>query len=243
MLSRWAFELETMEGQQPSIHWGPMLHGAFMKLWQSKTVEYLHESHMHPFAQYVEPRFDGRAVWHVHLFGEIFREAEEVLSCLTELHLTKRACVAIRNAQVDNISEIAFMEKVRQSTHRECTIQFITPCTHKSQGEYLKFPSLPLMFRSLHLRATGIFPKLYESEDCSGAIAEATRVQRYSLETAPFYVKETGIVGFRGFIYLKLPGVEKLLRTANVLIELAKYTGIGAKTSIGMGGVDVFWGE
>ena len=112
-----------------------------------------------------------------------------------------------------------------------------------SQGEYLKFPSLPLMFRNLHLRAKEVFSGLYlQDEESSRALGEAVRIQRYSLASAPFYIQKTPIIGYTGFIQLELPTENGLLRQAQALLELAPYTGIGVKTAIGMGGVEVHFG-
>ena len=63
LLQRWAFGLETIEGQRPSIQWGPMLHGVFMRLWPGPLVELLHAQRMHPFTQYLEPRPNGRTCY------------------------------------------------------------------------------------------------------------------------------------------------------------------------------------
>ena len=246
MLSRWILELETTEGQNPSIQWGPMLHGAFLKLWPSRLVEQLHEQRMHPFAQYIEPLSTGRALWHIHLWGEEFAQAEEILSRVTEIELTNRARVAVKAKRWEAVSATDFWDKAMQIPLEKhfCDIRFKTPTTQKSMGEYLMFPSWPLIFRHLHLRAIEILQGFYcESEDHSKALGEALRIHRYSLESAPFFIQKSPIIGYMGFLRLLLPNAPKLMRDAHVLLELAKYTGIGAKTALGMGGVEVSWKE
>jgi len=184
---------------------------------------------------------DGRAIWHVHLL-EAFPGADEVLSGLSEITLTRRARVSITSKQVENIAYTALWERAQRASasNRYCEIRCKTPCTQKSLGAYLMFPSLPLLFRTLHMRATDLFAGQYtESEESSMALGEAVRIKRYALASAPIFIKEVPIVGFTGSLQLILPDAVEQRRHTHVLLALAPFTGLGAKTALGMGGVEV----
>jgi len=100
-----------------------------------------------------------------------------------------------------------------------------------------------LMFRSLHIRARDIYSGLYQkSEENSIYLADAVRLQKYSLASAPFYIQRVPLIGYVGYIQFELPVDMDQLRHVQTLLGISEYTGIGAKTAIGMGGVKVFWG-
>jgi len=71
------------------------------------------------------------------------------------------------------------------------------------------------------------------------ALGDAVQIRQYALYTAPFFIKETPIIGYMGTMELQFPNDRTQAGYARLLLELAPYLGIGAKTSLGAGGVTV----
>ena len=242
MITHWTLVLKVLAGQKPSMHWGPMLHGVLIKMLPADLANVLHEQRMHPISQYLDVSQDDRAIWHVSLMGDSLAALDTALAEITEVHLDRRANIKIVSRHREEIT--AQHIKTRCSMAREkkseFEIRFITPCIQKSLGEYLKFPLIPLLFRNLYMRAEGLLDENGAMDlDGAASLGDMVRIRQYTLQTTPFYIGDTTIIGFMGTVLLGLPNDQKKAGQARYLLECAPYLGVGAKTALGAGGVAI----
>ena len=71
-------------------------------------------------------------------------------------------------------------------------------------------------------------------------LLEKVYIKDYNLRTKFFYLESIKIKGFIGTMDLAIKGEDTMLASIlNFLILMSEYTGLGIKTSLGMGGVKV----
>ena len=66
-------------------------------------------------------------------------------------------------------------------------------------------------------------------------ICEHAQVIRYDLKSVSFSLEGVKIPSFIGKITIKLHGTDTMANFVNMLFEFGEYSGVGIKTSLGMG--------
>ena len=90
------------------------------------------------------------------------------------------------------------------------------------------FPDAQLILQSLLGRWRSFSERVRLDEpDLAERLAPACRISSYRLQSAPFSLERHTIYGFRG----------------QLRFYFAPFAGVGIKTALGMGAVDVFWKE
>lgn len=72
-------------------------------------------------------------------------------------------------------------------------------------------------------------------EDTLEQICEHAQVIRYDLKSVSFSLEGVKIPSFIGKITIKLHGTDTMANFVNMLFEFGEYSGVGIKTSLGMG--------
>ena len=79
-----------------------------------------------------------------------------------------------------------------------------------------------------------------EDEKIVNELLENVYIDEYNLRTRYFYLEQIRIKGFIGNMILKLKNKDSMLtQLLNFLILSSEYTGLGIKTALGMGGIEV----
>ena len=141
---------------------------------------------------------------------------EVSLNDLPKLSVEK---VEIQELGADKLLEI-FNSEDNQSYF---LIIFETPTGFKSQGSYVIFPTMRLIFQSLMQKY--------------GRLVENQPEIDYRLETSYFRVHGQRIPAFRGRLTFKVQGAQTLKAYVKMLLTFGEYSGLGMKTSLGMGGI------
>ena len=99
------------------------------------------------------------------------------------------------------------------------------------------FPQPELVFSSL-LKRWNAFSELKIPEE-HAAYFPSIKVSSYDLRTQLVHFSRYKIIGFKGEVEYELPGnaSEGFRREVNALADFASYSGVGAKTAMGMGQV------
>ena len=218
------------------------LYAALLELAPADFGEQVHEGAITPISQHL--RYDGgRSIWTVNLLGETAETAlaPALARCETlQLHaLNTRLRITERRER--HLADADALFAAAAHREAETRLRFVTPTVFKSRGTYVLLPSTRLILQSLMKTWNGVFPDCpIEDEDGEGlaAMAEGLRVSAFSLRDSRFRMKGQSIPGFVGSITLenRLGGFHRQL--ADALLYLAPYTGVGAKTTLGMGGVE-----
>ena len=78
-----------------------------------------------------------------------------------------------------------------------------------------------------------------KDEDTLETLVQSTVVSRYHLRSATFSLEGVRIPAFMGEMTLRVAGTQTMANFANMLAQFAAYAGIGIKTALGMGAVEV----
>ena len=196
-----------------------------------------HDQTQQALTQYLER--DG--VWTVNLFGD---DAVEQLGCVLE-HVERIILYAeeltVQDRQIRPVGEPEdFLRMGRGEVGRRALLRIVSPAAFKQSGRYVIFPQEGLLLQSLLMKWNAVCPKYpMEDADMLDEMKRGIRIVDYSLRTGRFQLKNAAIPSFYGKIILeeRLPVVLKEIW--NALLCLAPYSGIGIKTTLGMGGVQV----
>ena len=214
-------------------------HGFLMEQLDSDYVDYLHQQQTNPYAtKVIQGKEDTQ--WVVHLltddledkvFMTLLQIKEVSLNDLPKLSVEK---VEIQELGADKLLEI-FNSEDNQTYF---SIIFETPTGFKSQSSYVIFPSMRLIFQSLMQKYGRLVENQPEiEEDTLDYLSEHSTVTNYRLETSYFRVHGQRIPAFRGRLTFKVQGAQTLKAYVKMLLTFGEYSGLGMKTSLGMGGI------
>lgn len=230
--------------QKANYNWGSLFHGFLLKSLPGDVSEQLHHSKLRPFSQYVSARDEQQLIWHIGLWDvDIARYIVQTVMPLTEITLQqKNLTMEVSDIQKTSQSEQEYFGRffAAKEPCRRYELEFLTPCTHKQDGKYALFPSSELIMASLAKRCSAYIQGIsLDDSEAIGHLVEHTRIVRYSLRSAVYYLENTKISGYMGKITFEIRGPEQLARLAGALLSFAEYSGLGIKTALGMGGVRI----
>ena len=209
------------------------LYAALLSLLPPDFGDLTHRQQITPIAQYYA---DG--VWTVSLLGSACEQvAAPVLEHLDALPLRSgTAPVTLRSVRrVEDVEELFAAPVARNGV-----LTFQTPTAFKSKGEYQLLPVQQLVVQNLVLRwnaCLGDECPLDIAPDALQTLAEGLVYQNIQLSSHSYPLKGQSIPGVTGWLNIKnrLNGFSAVL--TNVLLQFAAFSGVGIKTTLGMGGV------
>lgn len=240
MLARLEMKLdkkEELSGQMASS-----FHGVLMELLPSEYAEELHASKLHPYTQHLERR-DADWYWIVTALDEdtTDRILKKVLMGLREFRLKKHQLtlrVVARCYQELPETELA-RSFYQEQTSKYITIRFVTPTAFKQNGRYVNYPDIRAIFSNLMKRYDAVSEESMYDEDTLDQLTEKAVVSRYELRSTIFSIEGVRIPAFIGKMTLRMDGTQTMTNFANMLFHFGSYSGIGIKTSLGMGAVQL----
>ncbi|MDY5496676.1 MAG: CRISPR system precrRNA processing endoribonuclease RAMP protein Cas6 [Anaerobutyricum sp.] len=234
-------------GKKHGSYLASMLHGALMEQIESRYVEKLHKSEIHPFSQYVTIQKD-QIVWTVNC---LTKEAEDIILSALEAKTFTSIYLSHRDEtlfiQEKERKECSFPELINDYYFGEkrnlLNIRFVSPTAFKSGGEYCIFPSIRLIFQSLMLKYDACCEENHVfSEEILAHYEKYARIIRYRLRSVSFHMEGVHIPAFTGDVTIKINGPQPMVNMAWMLAEFGTFSGIGIKTGLGMGGMEIMDG-
>lgn len=236
--------LEIPENTVFSYQKASLMQGVLMEWLDSDYVETLHADGWKPYAQYLET-IQGQWFWNITLFS---REAyEKIYNAVMD---EKRTAIYLKHDQ----TEIKILEKEVKCTNTETLmkqfyfqdapkyikIRFVTPTAFKKNGQYVFYPDISCILQSMIHKYDAV-------TTCTGEIDEAIlselikniKVIQYNLKSCSFHLEGIRIPAYRGVITLGLRGSQTLINYIHFLFHFACYCGIGIKTAMGMGAIEI----
>ena len=243
MLTQYRLTLTPAAPCRPRREWAYRLYAALLERAPARFGAGAHRDGVTPVSQFLVPGGDG-LLWTVNLLGEESEAAlVPVLASAEAFHLEKdRADLAVASRTAETVADVEDL-LLRGAHHGELfRLGFRTAAAFKSRGQYLNLPTARLILQSLVKKWNGCFPDCpIEDEDGEGleALAAGLRCREFRLQNRMYYLKGSSIPGFVGDLTLenRLDGFQRDLTGA--LLLFAGYAGVGIKTALGMGGVDV----
>lgn len=186
---------------------------------------------------------DGRKIWSINtLTKEAYDEIILPLLKLKEFKI-KNNTMDVKVKQVQMISSSP--EELLETFYKErgnhfINISFNTPTAFKRNGKYVNYPDMQLIYQSLMNRYSAVSEDMdMRDEETLEQLAENSEIIRYRLKTVKFPLEKVEIIGFQGDIGIRIRGTDTMARYARMLFQFGEYSGIGIKTSIGMGSIKI----
>ena len=246
MFRRFEAELVLPAGQRASSAMGSVLHGALMERLPADVAEFLHTQNLRPYSQCIyRVRDTGSILWRIGTLDAAMGQAvQDALCGMDELFLKqKNYAVSVRHVRCVrqcSYTEIADECFLATQAPRGARLSFLSPTGFKRDGAYVILPDLLLIVQSLLVRWNRFSKDVrIEEEGLAQKLAAACRLTRYALHTAPFSLEGYTMYGFRGQMSLHFAGTDMVRPILGTLAAFAPYAGIGIKTALGMGAVDV----
>ena len=237
------------EGVRVVSSMGSVFHGALMEQLPAEVAAHLHAEELRPYHQSILFTRERGAVWRFGVLDEgLFCLLWYIFSECAGLELRQKGfSVALgepRLLQATSEEALADAAFAGDKVLRSAACQFLTPTSFKRDGVYQMFPDTQLILQSLLGRWRRFSEQVrLDEQDLAARLAPACRISSYRLQSAPFSLERHTICGFRGQLRLYFAGNEMVRRLLRLLFSFAPFAGVGIKTALGMGAVDVLWKE
>lgn len=145
------------------------------------------------------------------------------------------AGIACRLGQAINIVQVKHFEQLAQTISREVIeLEFFSPTSFKQEQQIQPFPLPEMVFKSLHRRWNEFAPKYLQFPK----VEWQSLVAMYELKTKTFRMEGGAEIGAVGWVRYRFPDPEQA-RIAMILAHFAFFAGVGRKTAMGMGQVQL----
>ena len=244
MPGRLVIELENNKEIPYNYSLSTAFQGYLMDLIDEKFAEKMHSSGYHPYSQFVTVS-DGKIKWTVNVLD---KEAEMyIVNRLLEddiksVHINKLdddLCIVNKDYSVTTYEDL-FKECYFKNDSRYIEVRFLTPTAFKQNNRYQFFPGIKLIFQSLMMK--------YDASSCENVIfdeellkhfEENLEIVSYNLRSTSFFVNTNKIPAFTGRLVFKANGPMQMANLAYLLLRFGAYSGVGIKSGMGMGGIEV----
>lgn len=145
--------------------------------------------------------------------------------------------IVVRPEQAEGWARLDDFEGVwaRAGDGERIMLEFVSPTTFRTGDVNLLFPMPVSVFGGL-LRKWQAFSAIPLPEELEAAIAERVVVERYRLDTRVVFYDKHQYNGFVGTCQFRVLSSERpVVHALNALADLALFTGIGQKTTQGLG--------
>ena len=212
----------------------------------SAYVAYLHQLPFNPYSQYVTgDEIAGSLVWRIcalndeathQLIHPMMREESIELHALGGSFDVSE--VKFGQTRVKDLTDIIYSPDTSKMA-----VRFITPVAFKSKGEYVIVPSTRLIFQNLLMRYEQIYSgsKEIDSETVD-YLSDHSRITAHRLRSRYFAnvgSKSGKIPAFMGDMTISINGPQTVVGMVKMLLKFGEYSGLGIKTSMGMGAMKV----
>ena len=149
----------------------------------------------------------------------------------------KNIAIKIVQKKIEYLSEVQMMKKFYQEDcSKYIQIHFLTPTAFKQQGQYVFYPDIHCIFQSLMAKYDAAVKENQMLDDeALEQLCQNAKIIRYDLKSVNFALEGVKIPSFIGKITIKMRGTQTMANFANLLIKFGTFSGVGIKTSLGMG--------
>ncbi|PNZ25821.1 CRISPR-associated endoribonuclease Cas6 [Staphylococcus rostri] len=239
MITKLQIELNLRDDIYPRFL-GSVLHGALMDYLPSDMVQFLHQNSAYsPLKQRVFVS-NGVVFWEiVSMNQELSNQLLMLLSKNTHIYLKQyKYQLKINDFVVTNINVSELMNSKLSSDQlsRYIKLSLVTPMSYKSNNRYAILPDIKMFFRSIMIQFDSFFSEyqMYDKETLD-FIVENVFILDYGMRSTRFHIEKVKIPSFMGELTIKVNGPAPFLKLIHFLIAFGELSGVGIKTSLGMG--------
>ncbi len=242
MLSTIRITLESEE--KITYQKSSLFHGVLMEKLDAPYADELHEQGLKPYSQYVLLNRD-KCIWQIHTLNKRAYE-NIILPVLKEdfqsVELKHDSCkVNLKEKTLTVSSYQSLVDTYYLGTgSRYIHIRFVTPTSFKRDGSYVIYPDISLIYRSLMSKYDAFAEgQSMQSEEALKDLTDYSSIIRYDLKSMAYYLEGVKIPSFIGTVVIKINGPQALVNLAHLLFRYGEFSGIGIKTALGMGAIQV----
>lgn len=223
------------------------LQGVLMQQIDSQYAAKMHEQGLNPYSQYLVGKEDKNWV-----ITALSQEAYEHI--IIPLYDTKFCSFLLEKKEIFvTIKDKELITKPRQelldifygdTTKRCVTLRFLTPTAFKSNNHYVIIPEVRYIYQSLMNKYSATSDDLDMFDmDTLEELSARSYISQYRLKSVHFPLEGVRVPAFIGELTIRITGNDTLARYANMLFAFGEYSGIGIKTSMGMGAMTIERGK
>lgn len=217
------YRFKTNYESKYSYSWGYAIYSAFLEQLEEEEAKDIHD--INTFNQYIT-----HGEWIINSEKEFnFKDSYYLKKFDTRITLTEGTNISFSE------QEMADKYLIEDEYKKIVRIIFLTPTTFKKDGEYVLYPTKDLIMQSL-TNKWNEWAKEFVLEDMEW---DNCKISRYNLKSSLYTLKGAKIQSFIGYVDLFFWGSESMIRLGNMICNFGKYSGIGIKTALGMGGINV----
>lgn len=223
-----------------------LFHGAIMELLPYEYGKQLHLSQLRPYSIHLEKEND---IWSL-VVATMNEDAysiivEQTLSKLDKIYIKHDDEIVYIDEKIINAVPKKLITRAfyNSETSKVLEIRFITPTAFKSKGDYVFFPDLRLIYQSLMKKfdVSSDDGFLFDP-DILDELCRGSKIISYNLRSIYFQLEGVKIPAFTGNIKIKITANQTISNLINMLFEYGKYSGVGIKSSLGMGAIKIIKG-
>jgi CRISPR-associated endoribonuclease Cas6 len=246
MLTTLEIEFEEGNDIKLNLNAGSLMHGALMEMIDTNYAQYLHQNELHPYSQYIYcDKSKGHYVWRISTLNkeaktEIIDKIKDIKTVYLrykDITLHVKSSAIVKEISYKDLADKYIMQNKPTTTF---TVKFITPSTFKTQGEFIIFPNISNVYYNLLNRWNSFSKEIsLADKETQDHLINYTKMIGYTLRSTKYQMEKVKINAFMGEVCYRVKGPLMLVSIANLLFAFSEFAGIGAKTSVGMGGVKI----
>lgn len=193
--------------------------------------DHLHRQEILAVSQYLDIK---NGMWNISFFDD--EAYERFIPIINERKYDLENCGTARAVSV----ETHYSEPVvgLGAANNKIRIAFGSPTAFKSNGQYMNYPTAEHIVRSA-VRKWRLCGENLMDDETLQYLADNIQITDYRLRSTLFKLKKAAIPAFMGEVTLKSQLDNTYNRVLNSVMEFAQYSGIGIKTTLGMGGTTI----
>ena len=237
-------ELDSDSVDKLDYHKGSVMQGVLMERIDSGYASMMHQDRPHPYSQSIRHK-SGRNLWEIRTFNKDAYEhiIEPLLSDdFTSFYLKhNRADISIVDKRLASYSaEELFYRAFHEYAGNTYELLFLTPTAFKVNKKIHFYPSIRNIYQSIMRRFDDALPgsDMYD-EDRLKILIDSTEVVSYNIRSVKYGIEGKTIPSFMGSMTVKLKGQQEMYNFAKMLFDFGNFSGVGIKTSTGMGRMEV----
>ena len=224
---------------------GYHLYGCLMPHLSDDTIDRLHANERTAISQsLLYHNHTHTAEWSVSSFDEALSEELDTVFRRTDTFTLEKDSItlcktALSRQHIDGFPDLR--QQIEPYANSPYTVlSFQTATALKRNGQFLLYPEAEWVIKNLWNTWNQAFPNTpLDDDNALALLVSHTSISAYSLSSAVYFMKNTAIHGFTGTLTLYNHLSPPLRILLQVLLTLASYTGVGVKTSLGMGRTEI----
>ncbi|EJZ68962.1 CRISPR-associated endoribonuclease Cas6 [Lachnoanaerobaculum sp. OBRC5-5] len=242
MLTRLDISLNMNNKNTYDANMGSILHGFLMENISKEFSKEMHRNQLHSYSQYII-KYGEQLIWTINtLDSDAKNEIITGICTLDSVSLKHREeNIIIEKKEIKSITYDQLFEKFyikRQA--KSIKFKFITPTSFKCKGEYMIYPTVRLIFQSLMNKFNDFSKDIGVScDEFLPLLEEVLILKNYNLRSNTFSLEGIRVPSFCGELEYFINAPQHIINMVHMLAEFGTYSGVGIKTSMGMGGIKV----